>query len=311
MKLRQLQLLLAVVRNEMNISAAAAALHTSQPSVSRQIIQLEEEVGATLFTRRKNRMVGLTPIGEAAFEAARRIENQIANIDLIAREARDPNEGSLSVVTSHLHARYTMLEPMRALRRSYPGIHVTLLQADPDRIQDMVRNGDADIGMGVSYQAGKNSAGLIILRGDLLRRMAIFPKDHPLATKREITLADLCSYDMIGFTERSRTGRIVSRALQSAGLNPRISVRVNDSDVVKAYVTAGLGVGIVPNITIKAHDDLAMSDITDQMPKRHISVVLRDDMHMRQSVIALLESICPQWNAVALQREISKARSSG
>lgn len=309
MKLRQLQLLLAVARNDMNISAAAAALNTSQPSVSRQLIQLETELGAPLFTRRKNRIVGLTPTGEAAFEAARRIENQITNIDVIAREARDPNEGTFNLVTSHLHARYTMLQPMCQLQRLYPGMHVTLLQADPDRIPDLVRDGHADIGLTTSNPKGEHLPGLVMLRGDLLRRAAIFAKNHPLSKKRDVTLADLCDYDVIGYNHRSRTGRIIHEALQNAGLNPRISVKVNDSDVIKAYVAEGLGVGIVPEITLSPHDALVTRDVTHLLPKTHICVILRDDMHLRQSLVALLSTIDPQWNGQALRREMRKARA--
>ena len=308
MKLRQLQLLLAVARNEMNISAAAAALNTSQPSVSRQIIQLEEEIGAPLFTRRKNRIVGFTPAGQAAFEAARLVENQISNIDLIAREARNPHEGSFRIVTSHLHARYTLLEPMRAFRRNYPSVQVSLMQAEGDRIQDIVLNGDADIGMSVSGSEDKQVAGLIMLRGSLLQRVAIFPKDHPLAERRNITLAEICAYDLIGFTEQSRTHRIIIKSLNDLGLYPQISVRVNDSDVVKSYVGIGLGVGIVPEITIRATDEVVTYDVTDQLPPRYIYVALRDDMYLRESMIALLSTINPQWTGESLRREMRKAQ---
>ncbi len=310
MKLRQLQLLLAVARNEMNISAAAAALNTSQPSVSRQIIQLEEEIGVPLFTRRKNRIVGLTPAGEAAFESAQLVENQITNIDLIAREARNPHQGSFSVVTTHLHARYTMLDPMRAFRRKYPDVQVSLMQADGDRIQDIVRNGDADIGMGVIGPEDKKTPGLLILRGQHLRRVAIFPKDHPLATKKNITLAEICAYDLIGFTKDSRTHHVVNQSLQDLGLNPHISVRVNDSDVVKSYVAIGLGVGIVPEITISNFDKFASYDITDQIPSRYVSVILRDDMYLRESMIALLSSIHPQWNGENLRKKLRSRQPS-
>ncbi len=310
MKLRQLQLLLAVARNEMNISAAAAALNTSQPSVSRQIIQLEEEIGVPLFTRRKNRIAGLTPAGEAAFESARQVENQITNIDLIAREARNPHQGSFSIVTTHLHARYTMLKPMLAFRRNYPDVQVSLMQADGDSIQDIVRNGDADIGMGVIGPEDKEVPGLIILRGKLLRRVAIFPKDHPLASKRDITLAEICTYDLIGFTKDSRTHHVVNQSLHDLGLNPNISVRVNDSDVVKSYVSIGLGVGIVPEITISANDEVVTYDITEQMPSRYISVILRDDMYLRESMIALLSSIHPHWNGDSLRQKMRTKQMS-
>jgi DNA-binding transcriptional LysR family regulator len=310
MKLRQLELLLAVVRHDMSISTAAAALNTSQPSVSRQILQLEAELGAPVFSRRKNRIVGLTRIGEAAFEAARRMQNQINNIDLIAREARDPKEGTFTLATSHLHARYTMLLPMVALQKSYPGVHITLVQADPDNIPDLVRDGNADIGLSTSDPQGGALPGLIMLRGEALRRSAIFAKGHPLAKKREITLHDLCAYDLIGYNDRSRTGRIIRQALEEKGLQPRITARVNDSDVIKAYVAEGLGVGIVPEITLSEQDALVWRDVTALLPKTYICAILRDDMHLRQSLIALLSTLSPQWTGAALRREMREAQEA-
>jgi DNA-binding transcriptional LysR family regulator len=309
MKLRQLELLLAVVRHDMSISGAAAALNTSQPSVSRQILQLEAELGAPLFARRKNRIVGLTRVGEAAFEAARRMQNQVNNIDLIACEARDPNEGAFTLATSHLHARYTMLRPMVELQKKYPGVHVTLFQADPDKIPDLVRDGDADIGLSTSDPQGGALPGLVVLRGEVLRRAAIFAKGHPLAKKRDITLRDLCDYDVIGYNDRSRTGRIIHAAFESAGLHPRTTVRANDSDVIKAYVAAGLGVGIVPEITLSERDPLNCRDITQLLPRTHLCVILRDDMHLRQSLISLLSTLSPQWTGAALRREMRKTQA--
>lgn len=310
MKLRQLELLLAVVRHEMSISNAAAALNTSQPSVSRHILQLEAELGAPVFSRRKNRIVGLTRIGKAAYEAARRMQNQINNLDLIAREARDPGEGAFTLATTHLHARYTMLRPMVALQKAYPGVHVTLVQADPDNIPDLVRDGQADIGLTTSDPQGGALPGLIMLRGEPLRRSAIFAKGHPLAKKREITLHDLCGYDVIGYNDHSRTGRIIRQALEEKGLKPRTIARVNDSDVIKAYVAEGLGVGIVPEITLSEQDSLVWRDVTALLPKTYICATLRDDMHLRQSLIALLSTLSPQWTGAALRREMRKAQAA-
>lgn len=309
MKLRQLELLLAVVRHDLSISAAASALNTSQPSVSRQILQLESELGAPVFTRRKNRIAGLTRIGEAALEVARRMQNQVANLDLIAREARDPNEGTFTLATSHLHARYTMLQPMVELQKTYPGVHVTLMQADPDRIPDLVRDGDADIGLSTSDPQGGALPGLIMLRGEQLRRSAIFVKGHPLARKRDVTLRDLCDYDVIGYNDRSRTGRVIHAAFEGEGLSPRIIVRANDSDVIKAYVAAGLGVGIVPEITLSGRAPLVARDVTHLVPKTHLCVFLRDDMHLRQSLISLLSTLSAQWTGAALRREMRKAQA--
>ncbi|HZM44979.1 MAG TPA: LysR family transcriptional regulator, partial [Burkholderiales bacterium] len=146
MTLKQLRILREIARQAHNLSNAAAVLHTSQPGVSRQVQLLERELGVELLSRRRNRITGLTEPGRAILAAAERALGEADNIRLIAEDYSREEGGRLTIATSHLHARYTLLTPIKVFALRHPGVHLYMRQADPDDILRLVAAGDADIG---------------------------------------------------------------------------------------------------------------------------------------------------------------------
>lgn len=311
MTLKQLEFFREIVRQSMNISAAAMALDTSQPGMSRQIQDLERELGMPLLMRTGNRIIGLTETGSAVLAAAEHLLGQADNIRLIAADARN-GAGRLVVATSHLHARYTLIEPFSRLRASYPHVELSLLQADPDRVAQLVATGEADVGVGTGEDArpGTVPPRVALLVGEQLGRSAILPVGHKLAHCSQLTLQALGEEPLIGYGSSSATGRAVAAAFAAAGISPRYVVRASDSDVIKTYVAQGLGVGIVPTIAvadaqgISTRTDLVALDVTALLPPAHMTLTVRRDIYLRRHIVEFIRAIVPRWDRAAIQQAI-------
>jgi LysR family cys regulon transcriptional activator len=208
MTLQQIRYLREIERQALNISNAAAALHTSQPGVSRQIQLLEQELGVELLARRKNRVLGFTAAGKEILKAGQRMLNEAENIRLIAGEMRAEGKGRLTLATSHLHARYSLLGPVTAFTRRYPDVELNLLQADPDDIPALVEVGEADIG--ISTEVARRYPGLVALPAGTIRRSLIVPRGHPLSGRKRVALADIANYPIVGYSPRFRGGQIIA-----------------------------------------------------------------------------------------------------
>ncbi|MGH7042282.1 MAG: LysR substrate-binding domain-containing protein [Acetobacteraceae bacterium] len=318
MTLKQLQLLREIVRQSLNISAAAAVLGTSQPGISRQIQQLEHELGVLLLVRRRNRVVALTEAGSQLLDPVLRLLNEVENIGLIAAEARQ-DHGRLVVATSHLHARYTLMRPFQQLRAAHPTVELLLLQVEPDEIARLVAAGKADIGVGTEEDADTAhpvpspvpsplASSMVVLAGEVLRRSAIMPPGHALARRRRLSLQEIAAYPIIGYEARSRSGQLIARAFTASGITPRYVVRASDSDVIKAYVAQGLGVGIVPTLAIGGADRgrLGAVDVTALLAEARTTISLRRDMYLRRHVIDFIRMVSPAWDRAAIRRAIER-----
>lgn len=309
MTLKQITFLREIVRQSLNISAAAAVLDTSQPGVSRQIQELERELGTPLLVRTGNRVVAMTEVGTTVLAAAERLLNEVENIRLIAAEARS-GAGRMTVATSHLHARYTLLKPLARLHNAHPRVELLLLQANPNSIMQLVAEGEADLGIGTGDEETRGAAlpRVALLIGDRIRRSAILPVGHPLAHRKRLSLADLGAQPLIGYGASSPTGRHIARAFAAVGINPTYVVRASDSDVIKTYVAQGLGVGIVPTLCVsgaqgtRPRPDLAAVDVTELLPRAVTTIMLRRDMYLRRHVVDFIRSIAPAWNRAAIRR---------
>lgn len=305
MTLKQIELLREIVRQSMNISAAALALGTSQPGVSRQIQDLERELGTPLLVRKRNRIVALTEAGRMVLTAAERLLGEVENIRLIGAEVRRTG-GRLVVATTHLHARYTLLGPFQRLRTMHSEVELLLLQSVADDIDKLVAAGDADIGVGTGENGdiAAPSPRIARLAGEVLRRSAIIPIGHPLARRPRLSLEELGTYPLVGYGACSPTGLHIGRAFAAVGITPNYIVRASDSDVIKAYVAQGIGVGIVPTacITQSRPPNLVVADVTALLPEARTVITMRRDMYLRRHVVDFVRMIAPAWTRSAIQR---------
>jgi LysR family cys regulon transcriptional activator len=311
MTLQQLRFLREIARQSLNISNAAAVLHTSQPGVSRQIQLLERELGVQLLQRRKNRILGFTEPGREILQSAQRMLNEAENIRLIAEETREQGKGQLMLATSHLHARYTLLGPVKAFTERYPGVELHLLQADPDDIPALVEANEADVG--ISTELRHKHRALVTLSGGTIRRSLIVPRGHPLSGRKRVALADIARYPIVGYNPRFRGGQIISQTFRDHGVKARFVVSASDSDVIKAYVAEGLGIAIVPTLALDGSDSrLSAVDVTELFPKSTMTVSLRPDFYPRRYLLDFISMLVPKFSRGAMHKALhaSSARPS-
>jgi len=306
--LQQLRILREIARQGNNLSGAAAALHTSQPGVSRQVQLLERELGVELLARRKNRITGLTEPGRAILAAAERALGEAENIRLIAAEHRREEGGQLTIATSHLHARYTLLTPIKTFALRHPGVRTQMRQADPDEILRLVASGEADIGVSTEREAGRPD--LVLLPGAAIGRSLILPIGHALSLKKTVTLADIARYPLVGYNPRQRGGQIISETFRARGLEPKLVVSAIDSDIIKAYVAEGVGIAVIPTLALDAELDrgLRVVDVTRLFPKTVLMVSLRRDVYLRRFVPDFIQLVAPRWSYDAIRKEIAAGR---
>lgn len=304
MTLKQLRFLREIARQSLNMSKAALALHTSQPGVTRQIQDLERELGIELLVRRKNRVLGLTEAGEAVLASARRMLDEADNIRLIAEDLRNERGGRLTVATSHLHARYTLLAPVKSFRERYPEVQLQLIQADADDVPRMIEANEADVG--ISTDVTRAYPALALLPCGAIERSLIMPKGHPLAGKKRITLEEIAQFPIVGYGPRSRGGQVLAQAFHDKGVDARFVVSASDSDVIKAYVEEGLGIAIVPSLALGALPaKLRTTDVTNLFPKSETIVSLRRDVYLRRYLTDFIHMLAPRLTRDAIQRAMN------
>jgi DNA-binding transcriptional LysR family regulator len=304
MTLKQLRFLREISRQSLNMSNAALALHTSQPGVSRQLQELEGELGVELLVRRKNRVLAMTEAGHAVLAAAQRMLNEADNIRLIAEELRQERGGRLALATSHLHARYTLLAPVKAFTERHPEVELHLMQADPDDVPRMIEANEADVGISTDVTGAHPS--LVLLPSGVLRRSVIMPKGHPLSHKKKLTLRDLANYPIVGYSPRSRGGQIIAKTFRDHRIDARFVVSASDSDVIKAYVEEGLGIAIVPSLavgTVPAR--LHVADATHLFPKSVTIISLRRDIYLRRYLTDFIQMLVPALTREAIHRAMN------
>lgn len=243
MKLQQLRYIWEVARHDLNVSATAQSLYTSQPGISKQIRLLEDELGVEVFARSGKHLTRITPAGEAILEVTGQILQKVESIKQVAQEFNDEKKGSLAVATTHTQARYALPPTITEFIKSYPDVSLHMHQGTPMQISEMAADGTVDFA--IATEAMSHFSDLIMMPCYRWNRSVIVPKDHPLTQVSKLTLQDIAAYPIVtyvfGFTGRSKLDDAFSRE----GLEPKVVFTAVDSDVIKAYVRLNLGVGIV------------------------------------------------------------------
>ncbi len=257
MNLHQFRFVQEAVRRNLNLTETARALHTSQPGVSKAIIELEEELGVEIFARHGKRLKRVTEPGDHVLKSIDVIMREVGNLRRIGEQFSAQDSGTLSIATTHTQARYVLPQPVAKLREAFPKVNVSLHQGSPDQVAKMLIDEVAEIG--IATESLTHYAELVTLPCYEWQHMLVLPVAHPLASKGNITLEDLAAEPLITY-HPSFTGRTkIDEAFAAKRLEPRIALEAIDSDVIKTYVRLGLGVGIVAEMAIK--DDGTNSDL--------------------------------------------------
>ena len=243
MKLQQLKYICEVVKQDLNLSKAAAELYTSQPGVSKQIKALEDELGVDIFIRHGKRFTGITDPGRAIIQKAQAALTDLNSLRNISNEFTNETSGSLKIATTHTQARYALPLVIKQFREKFPNVKLSLYQGSPTQISQMTSSGEADIA--IATEAISLEKDLALLPCYQWNRCILTPPKHPLLGSKRISLEEISEFPIItydfAFTGRSK----INQAFEEKGLKPDVILTAIDADVIKTYVELGLGIGIV------------------------------------------------------------------
>jgi len=293
MKLQQLRYIWEVAHHDLNVSATAQSLYTSQPGISKQIRLLEDELGVEVFSRSGKHLTRVTPAGETIIEKAGEILRKVESIKQVAQEFSNEKKGSLSVATTHTQARYALPAVIENFINRYPDVSLHMHQGTPIQIAEMAADGAVDFAIATE---GLDLFGdLVMMPCYRWNRCIVVAKDHPLASLSQITLEDVASYPIVtyvfGFTGRSK----LDEAFMHHGLAPKVVFTATDADVIKTYVRLGLGIGIIAKMAYdpELDEDLVAIDAGHLFESSTTMIGCRRGTFLRGYMFEFIELFAP------------------
>jgi len=307
MKIHQLRYVHEVAKQGLNISQAAEVLHTSQPGVSKQIQLLEDELSLQIFLRNGKRLVGVTEPGRIILDLAERVMREMNNIKRVGEEFTQQSTGSLTVATTHTQARYRLPVAVKAFMDRYPDVKLTIHQGNPTQVAEQVESGEADIG--IATESISSYEKLICLPCYQWNRCVVVPHGHPLLKETEITLEKISRYPLITYDFAFTGSSLVSRVFESEGLQPNVVLTAIDSDVIKTYVSLGLGIGLLANMAYDKDRDanLAMIDVSHLFPPSTTYLGFRRDAYLRGYAYDFIQLLAPHYDRKAVNAAIKSS----
>ncbi|MDO8279844.1 MAG: CysB family HTH-type transcriptional regulator [Burkholderiaceae bacterium] len=306
MNLHQFRFVQEAARRNLNLTEAAKALHTSQPGVSKAIIELEEELGIEIFARHGKRLKRITEPGLHVLKSIELIMREVGNLKRIGEQFSAEDSGTLSIATTHTQARYVLPVPVAKLREAYPKVNVSLHQGAPDQVARMVLDEIAEIG--IATESLSDYPELVTLPCYEWQHMLVLPTDHPLVKKERITLEDIAREPIITY-HPSFTGRTrIDHAFAQKKLVPRIALEAIDSDVIKTYVRLGLGVGIVAEMAVRddgSNGDLVVRPAGQLFGQNIARVAFKRSAYLRNFVFKFAELLSDRLDRNLIAKAMS------
>ena len=293
MNLQQLRYLNEIVRQGLKISGAAETLFTSQPGISKQIKQLEEELGIEIFVRNGKRIVAITEPGIVVLSIAQRMLHDMDNLKQVGQEFSAQDSGHLTIATTHTQARYALPPVVKQFMERYPKVKLGLHQGSPTQIAEQVLSGDADLCIATESLALYD--GLVMLPCYEWNHCVVTPPRHPLLKEKTLTLATLAQYPIITY-DFAFTGRgKINEAFQQAGITPNIALTAIDADVIKTYVELGLGIGILAQMSFIPERDkhLRMIEAAHLFKPSTTRIAIRKNEYLRGFTYDFIELFAP------------------
>jgi len=304
MNFQQLRYVRETVRQGLNLTEAAKRLFTSQPGVSKQIRELELELGIDIFVRRGKRLVAITEPGKAVLRIVERMLVDADNLKQVGQEFKEEKTGTLTIATTHTQARYSLPKVVTEFKRRYPGVHLHLQQGSPPQLAQMIINGEADIA--IATESLDRFPALLALPAYSWSHCVVVPRTHVLAKKGAVTLEDLVTYPIVTydltFTGRSR----IDQAFAAKGLQPEIALSAIDSDVIKSYVELGLGIGIIASMAFDPERDreLVRIEAGHLFHSSTTRVAIKRGAWLRGFTYAFIEMFSPPLTRGAIEKAL-------
>ena len=304
MKLQQLRYLCEVARRGLSVSAAAEALFTSQPGVSKQIKGLEQELGIEIFVRNGKRLVSITEPGRAVIAIAERMLADAANLKRAGEDFAGEKIGTLTIATTHTQARYALPKAVAAFKRRYPKVQLFIHQGNPTQICEQVARGEADLCVATEHIA--EHPGLVALPCYQWNRCIVVPARHPLLKVEPLTLEAIAKYPIVTYDFAYANRSVVNRAFEQRGLAPQVVLTAFDADVIKTYVELGLGVGIMAAMAFDAKRDrqLRSIDAAQLFPSSTTRLGIKRGAYLRRYAYDFIELFAPNLSRDLVEKTI-------
>ncbi len=305
MKLRQFQYVTEVIKNGMNVTAAADKLFTSQPGVSSQIKRLEEELGVVIFERSGKHINGLTPEGALLSERFQIILDEVDNVKHLADNFSHPDTGMLSIATTHTQARYVLPDVINEFRKRYPKVQLQINQGTPEQIAHLTDTGEADIG--IATEALELFDNLILLPCYRWNRCLIVPKGHELVNEPLESLQAISKHPIITYTFGVADRSVINRAFKKEGLDLNVVIMAADAEVIKTYVRNGLGIGIVARMAYDKNQDkdLSIVDVGHLFDSSVTSLAIRKNAIIREYAYDFIQLFANHLNREVVDQALS------
>ena len=310
MKLQQLRYIWEVAHHDLNVSATAQSLFTSQPGISKQIRLLEDELNVEIFARSGKHLTHVTQVGEVIIGMAGEILRRVGEIKEVAQEYSNQKEGSLTIATTHTQARYALPDVIQQFRLEYPGVALHMNQGSPEQISELAASGQADFAIATE--------GLVLFQDLIMmpcyrwNRAVVVPRDHALAASSSLSLADVARYPIctyvFGFTGRSK----LDDAFNQAGLDPNVVFTATDTDVIKKYVRLGLGVGIIAKMAYDESQDhdLVALDASHLFESSVTHIGFRKGTFLRQFMLDFIETFAPHLTQEVVEQAVAASTTA-
>lgn len=310
MNLHQFRFVREAVRQNFNLTDAAKALFTSQPGVSKAIIELEEELGIDIFSRHGKRIRGLTEPGRQVLKSVELILQEVEGLKRIGKEFAAQDSGSLTIATTHTQARYSLPAVVQQFSQKFPKVRLSLLQGNPKQVAEMVTNNLADVA--IATEAIAEVDGLVSLPCFQWEHMVITSTDHPLLKLKSITLEDIAAYPLITYDAAFAGRNKIDQAFARRALKPDVVLEAIDADVIKTYVELGMGIGIIAGLAYNPTRDVNLKAI----PAGHLfgmnlsRVALKEGAYLRSYVFTFIELLAPSLTRKMVENALSGGHDS-
>jgi LysR family cys regulon transcriptional activator len=310
MNLHQFRFVREAVRQNFNLTDAAKALFTSQPGVSKAIIELEEELGIDIFSRHGKRIRGLTEPGRQVLKSVELILQEVEGLKRIGKEFAAQDSGSLTIATTHTQARYSLPAVVQQFSQKFPKVRLSLLQGNPKQVAEMVINNLADVA--IATEAIAEVDGLVSLPCFQWEHMVITPTDHPLLKLKSMTLEDIAAYPLITYDAAFAGRNKIDQAFARRALKPDVVLEAIDADVIKTYVELGMGIGIIAGLAYNPTRDVSLKAI----PAGHLfgmnlsRVALKEGAYLRSYVFTFIELLAPSLTRKMVENALSGGHDS-
>ena len=293
MKLQQFRYIWEVAHHDLNVSATAQSLYTSQPGISKQIRLLEDELGVEVFERSGKHLVRITPAGEKIIAVAGDILQKVENVKKVAEDFSDETQGSLSIATTHTQARYALPAVIQSFRAEYPDVVLHIQQGTPYQIAELAANGEVDFAIATEGQ--EHFTDLVMMPCYKWNRSIVVPEGHHLAEKEILTLEDVAEEPLVtyGFGFTGRSG--LDDAFEAGGRVPNVVFTATDTDVIKTYVRLGFGVGIIASMAFDSavDTDLVSRDASHLFSSSVTHIGCRKGTFLRKFMLYFIQRFAP------------------